>query len=61
MKSQSREIGCYYDRMSLKFNMRLDSAAVEVPVKLQSDCQSQDPIRAALEMSRGPAVRIPLA
>ena len=37
MKSRSREIGCYNDRIALKVDMHPDSAAAEVPVKLQSD------------------------
>ena len=47
MKSPSREIGCYNDRIALKFDMHLGSAAAEVPVKLHSDWKSLIPNLAA--------------
>ena len=33
MKSRSRNIGCYSDRIALKFDRHLGSAAAGVPVK----------------------------
>ena len=38
--SWSREIGCYSDRIALKFDRHLGSAAAEVHVKFQSDYKS---------------------
>ena len=35
--ARSREIGCYKDRIALKFNRHLGSSAAELPVKFQSD------------------------
>ena len=37
VKSRSHEIGCYNDRITVKFDSHLGSAAVEVPVEFQSD------------------------
>ena len=37
VKSRSREIGCYNDRIAPKFNMYLGRATAEVPSKFQSD------------------------
>ena len=37
VKSRSREIGCYNDRIAVKFDSHLGSAAVEIPVEFQSD------------------------
>ena len=37
VKSRSREIGCYNDRIALKFDRHLGSAAVEVPFKFRND------------------------
>ena len=37
VKSRSREIGCYNDRIALKFDRYFGRAAVEVPVKFQND------------------------
>ena len=36
-KSKGREIGCYNDRITLKFDSRLGNAAAEVRVKFKSD------------------------
>ena len=47
VKSRSREIGCYNDRIALKFDRHLGSAAAEVPVKFQSDWKSPNPNLAA--------------
>ena len=49
VKSPSREIGCYNDRIALEFDRHLDSAAFEVPVKFQIDWKS---INSNLEASR---------
>ena len=35
VKSRSRGIGCYNDRIALKFDRHFDSAAAELPVKFQ--------------------------
>ena len=43
VKFRSREIGCYDDRIALKFDRLLGSAAVEVPVKLRSDWKNLNP------------------
>ena len=43
VKSRSREIGCYNDRIALKFDMHLGSVAAEVPVKFQSSWTSINP------------------
>ena len=43
LTDKSREIGCYFDRIALKFDRHLGSAAAEVPVKFQSDWQSLNP------------------
>ena len=40
VKSRSREIGRYNDRIALEFDRHLGSAAAEVPVTFQSDCKS---------------------
>ena len=40
MKSRSHEIGYYNDRIALTRDRLLDSAALEVPVKFQSDLQN---------------------
>ena len=40
MKSRSRDITCYYDRISLKFDRRLGSVAAEMPVEFQNDSKS---------------------
>ena len=40
VKSPGREIGCYNDRIALKVDGHLGSAAAEVPVKFQSDWKS---------------------
>ena len=47
VKSRSREIGCYNDRIALKFDRHLGSAAAEMPVKFQSNWKSQNPNLAA--------------
>ena len=39
-KSRSREIGCYNDRIVLKFDRHLGSIAAEMVVKFQSDWKS---------------------
>ena len=41
--SRSREIGCYNDRIPLKFDRQLDSGAAELPVKFQSNWKSLNP------------------
>ena len=43
VKSRSREIGCYNDRIALKFDMHLGSAATEVPVKYKIYWKSLNP------------------
>ena len=40
VKFRSREIRCYNDRIALKLDRHLNSAAAEVPVKIQSDFKS---------------------
>ena len=40
VESRSREIGCYDNRIALKFSTHLGSAADELPVKWQSDCKN---------------------
>ena len=40
---RSREIGCYNDRVALKFCRHPDKAAAEIPVKFQSDWKSVKP------------------
>ena len=49
VKSRSREIGCYDDRIVLKFDWNLSSAAAEVPVKYQRNWKS---VHLNLEASR---------
>ena len=46
-KSRSRESGCYNDRTTLKFDRHHGSAAVERPVKFQSDWNSLNPTTTA--------------
>ena len=36
MKPRSRAIGCYHDRIALKLDRHLGSAAADVPVKFQA-------------------------
>ena len=43
VNSRSLEIGCYNDRIALKFNRHLGSAAAKVPVKFQRAWQSLNP------------------
>ena len=50
MKPRSREIGCYNDRITLKFDTHLDSAAAELPVKFPSDWKSLNPNLAPLRL-----------
>ena len=40
VRSRSREIGCYNDHIALKFE---SSAAVDAPIKYQSDWKSLNP------------------
>ena len=40
VNSRSREIACYDERIALKFDRHLGSAAAEVPVKFQSDYEN---------------------
>ena len=40
VKTRSREIGCYNDRIVLKFERHICHAAAEVPVKFQNDWKS---------------------
>ena len=47
MKSRSRDIGCYNDHISLKFDRHFDIPVTEVPVKCQSDWKSLNPNLAA--------------
>ena len=47
VKSGRREIGCYNDRNTLKFDRHLGSAAVEEPVKSESDWEILNPNLAA--------------
>ena len=47
VESRSREIGYYNNGTALKLGRHLDSAAVEVPVKSQSDWKSLNPNLAA--------------
>ena len=42
LKSQSHDIGWYNDRIALKFDRPLESTAADVPVKFQSDWNSQN-------------------
>ena len=46
-KSRSQEIGCYNDRIALKFDRHLGSSAVEMSVKFQSDRKGLNPKLAA--------------
>ena len=57
-KSRSREIGCYHDRIFLKFDRHLGSTAAEVPVKIQSDWGSLNPDLAALRSCGKTSVRL---
>ena len=43
VKSRSRKIGCYNDRIVLKSDRHLGSAAAEMTVKFQSDCKYINP------------------
>ena len=47
VKSRSREIGCYNDRIALKFDRHLGSTAADLPVNFQSDMKSLNPNLAA--------------
>ena len=47
VKSRNRKIGCYIDRIALKFGRVFGRAAAEVPAKFQSDWKSLNPNRAA--------------
>ena len=46
-KPQSHEIGCYKDRIALKFGRHLDNGAADVPVKFQSYWKKLNPNLAA--------------
>ena len=50
VKSRSREIECYNERVALKFDRLLGSTAAEVPVKFQSDwkCLTQNLVASRL-------------
>ena len=48
VKSRSRDIGYYHDRIALKFDRHLGSAAAKVAFKIQSDCESLNTNRAAV-------------
>ena len=37
VKSRSREIGCFNDRIAPKFDRHLDGAVTDMPVKFQSE------------------------
>ena len=50
VKSRSREIGCYDDRVALKFGRHLDSSAADVPVKFQNVWKSLNPNLAPLRL-----------
>ena len=57
VKSRSREIVCYNDNIALNFDRYVDSAAVEEPVKLQSDWKNLNPnvaVSRLLEVKRPP-------
>ena len=43
MKSWSREIRCYFNRIILEFERHLDSTAAELPVKIQNSWKSSNP------------------
>ena len=43
VKSENREIGCYNNHITLKFDSHLGSVAADVPVKFQSDRKSLNP------------------
>ena len=45
--SRNHEIGCCNGRIALKFYRHLDSSAVGVPVKFQSDWKSLNPTLAS--------------
>ena len=47
VRSLSREIGCFNDRIALKFDRHLDCAAANVSVKFQIDWKSLNPILTA--------------
>ena len=40
VKSRSRDIGCYGDRIALKSDRHLGNGAADVPVKFQGDWKS---------------------
>ena len=50
VKSRSREIECCNDRIALKFERHLGSAAAEVPIKFQSDRKCLKPNLVALRL-----------
>ena len=50
VKHRSRKIECYNNRIDLKCDSHLDSAALELPVKFQSDRQDLNPNPAALRL-----------
>ena len=43
VKSQNREIGCYNDRIAIKFDRHIGSVAADVPVKFKSDWKRLNP------------------
>ena len=47
VKSRTREIGYYNDRIAFKFDRHIERAVVEEPVKFQSDWKSLNPNLAA--------------
>ena len=50
MKSRSREIGCYNDRVTLIFDRHPDSAAAKGPDKFRGEWKSWNPNLAALRL-----------
>ena len=50
--SLSCEIGCYNDRITLKFDRHLGSSAAEMPVTFQRDCKSLNPNLAASRLHK---------
>ena len=62
VKSRSREIGCYNDRIALKFDRHLGSGAAEVPVKFHSNWPEKPNVESrGFETSRDLVVRRPSA
>ena len=58
MKFQSHEIGCYDDRIALKYDRHLGSTAAAVPVKFQRDWKSLKPNLIASRLYDKASVRL---